>query len=273
MKKNQKAQGAMEYLMTYGWAIVVIVAIGAVLWYLGLFGGQEAGVVTVSGFSKIKPLESSVIMTSDCSFSGVFINGAGSSIKITDIEIYNIGDEWSCTNNISGEGEHKTGAEIMIRQSGCCYHTHAEGESYALRIKINYTKVVAGTPVESSETGNIYGHYTSQVQLFCEIDQGGVCCPGGKICSSGHIIPASDCDCCDDASNCITTTSTSTTSTSTTSTTSTSTSTSTTSTIPESISMVEICPGEFYLCSGTSDGICPENFCSGCECAPSDPDC
>ena len=33
----KKGQAAMEYLMTYGWAILVIVIVLAALWYLGVF--------------------------------------------------------------------------------------------------------------------------------------------------------------------------------------------------------------------------------------------
>ena len=35
--KNQKAQGAMEYLMTYGWAILIVVVVGVALAALGVF--------------------------------------------------------------------------------------------------------------------------------------------------------------------------------------------------------------------------------------------
>ena len=39
--KNTKAQSAMEYLMTYGWAILIIVVVLAVLFSLGLFNGSK----------------------------------------------------------------------------------------------------------------------------------------------------------------------------------------------------------------------------------------
>ena len=35
--QNKKAQSAMEYLMTYGWAILVVVAVVAALYALGVF--------------------------------------------------------------------------------------------------------------------------------------------------------------------------------------------------------------------------------------------
>ncbi len=35
--RNKKGQAALEYLMTYGWAILAVVVVLAVLWYLGIF--------------------------------------------------------------------------------------------------------------------------------------------------------------------------------------------------------------------------------------------
>ncbi|MBU1198146.1 hypothetical protein KJ765_06605 [Candidatus Micrarchaeota archaeon] len=45
----KRGQSALEYLVTYGWAILAIVIIAAVLWYTGVFnpakfrGGKECG--------------------------------------------------------------------------------------------------------------------------------------------------------------------------------------------------------------------------------------
>jgi hypothetical protein len=45
----------MEYLMSYSWAILVIMVVGVVMWQLGIFeiGGDA---VTVTGFPSIKPI-------------------------------------------------------------------------------------------------------------------------------------------------------------------------------------------------------------------------
>ncbi len=40
MTKNFKAQSAMEYLMTYGWAILIIAIVLAALYILGVFNGS-----------------------------------------------------------------------------------------------------------------------------------------------------------------------------------------------------------------------------------------
>ncbi len=40
-KGSSKLQSAMEYLMTYGWAILIIAVVLGVLYYLGIFNGQN----------------------------------------------------------------------------------------------------------------------------------------------------------------------------------------------------------------------------------------
>jgi len=52
--KMKKGQGAMEYLMTYGWAILVVLIVGIVLWKTGLFGTSATG---QSGFDVLVPAE------------------------------------------------------------------------------------------------------------------------------------------------------------------------------------------------------------------------
>ena len=37
MRRNRKAQTSMEYLMTYGWAIIIVIIVGVALWRLGIF--------------------------------------------------------------------------------------------------------------------------------------------------------------------------------------------------------------------------------------------
>ncbi len=88
MKKiGNKGQGAMEYLMTYGWAILVVMIVGVVLWQLGVFGGGP-GTATATDFSKIKPLNPGEIqLTANKNISAIFLNGAGNTITLTAANI------------------------------------------------------------------------------------------------------------------------------------------------------------------------------------------
>ena len=55
MKKNMKGQAAMEYLMTYGWAILAIVIVIAALIWLNPFGAPEMCLFQQQGLSCSEP--------------------------------------------------------------------------------------------------------------------------------------------------------------------------------------------------------------------------
>lgn len=47
---KMKAQTAMEYLMTYGWAILIVIIVGAALYALGIFNPATYTQSTATGF-------------------------------------------------------------------------------------------------------------------------------------------------------------------------------------------------------------------------------
>ncbi|MDE1768504.1 MAG: hypothetical protein KGH64_03335 [Candidatus Micrarchaeota archaeon] len=57
--KNMKLQSAMEYLMTYGWAILIIAVVMVALFALGVFNGQSStACVASSGYLCQAPIYS-----------------------------------------------------------------------------------------------------------------------------------------------------------------------------------------------------------------------
>jgi hypothetical protein len=78
----------MEYLMSYGWAILVVMVVGASLWQLGILkmGGSVAP--TSSGFQLMRPLlQHCLFKASIPQFSCRFSNNAGSDIYIRDVSV------------------------------------------------------------------------------------------------------------------------------------------------------------------------------------------
>ena len=84
LNKNRKSQAAMEFLMTYGWAILVVLAAIAALAYFGVLSPEkflpekcliETGFTCIS--SKIKYGKSTIIIS----------NGLGRSVIINSIDI------------------------------------------------------------------------------------------------------------------------------------------------------------------------------------------
>jgi len=82
--KSRKSQAAMEFLMTYGWAILVVLAAIAALAYFGVLSPEkflpekcliETGFTCIS--SKVETAQSTIVLS----------NGLGRSIIVDSIEI------------------------------------------------------------------------------------------------------------------------------------------------------------------------------------------
>jgi len=156
---GRKGQGAMEYLMTYGWAILVVMIVGVVLWQLGIFGGGPGAVNTASGFGKVKPMEPSIKYTSSTlSFS--IMNGVGQGITGTNYSA--TGD---CTVAVTsatditgtgGAGILGAGEVVSIASVGGC-GSKTSGQSFSTTLTVRYIVTVAGTDIQHTETGTIRG--------------------------------------------------------------------------------------------------------------------
>ncbi len=145
---NNKGQGAMEYLMTYGWAILVVIIVGIVLWQSGVFGTGGGG---VSGFTEVR-VEDYV-----CSDGGVIVsfeNAAGSTMKQTNVMI---SEDSFATNftmtDIEGNASLNWAAGKEYAQN-ITNITCTTGEGYAFDFNIAY---VAESGLAHTETGTIRG--------------------------------------------------------------------------------------------------------------------
>jgi len=89
-------QGALEYMQTYGWAILVVMIVGVVLWQLGVFGSHSR-VNTSSGFVRAKVLDPTIKYragATDKALNFTITNAAGIRVKLLRVQ------------NISGDCEH-----------------------------------------------------------------------------------------------------------------------------------------------------------------------
>ena len=50
-RKSKRSQSALEYMMTYGWAILIIVIVAVILYSMGIFNPSSSITFTSSGFS------------------------------------------------------------------------------------------------------------------------------------------------------------------------------------------------------------------------------
>jgi hypothetical protein len=276
---EKKGQGAFEYIMSYGWAIIIILIIGVAMWYLGAFNIEQTA-ATFSGFSVIKPLMTTVILTTGGNFSGMFINGASYDIRTTAIGITNE-DGKSCDISRGLNIDVPATGEFIIMAENCTISgIHKDGDVFVLHVNISYNGVIGTAPISRTEYGKLRGLYGAGAYVNpykpCS-EWGGTCCAPGLVCDDPkNSRESEDCgsSCC--VGTCTATTTTITTTTIATTSTTTTTTTTTTVTTTTSIttttilgSYVGIC-GDYKYC-GVNDNVCPADF--GVTCTPADTNC
>jgi len=148
MKTLNRGQGAMEYLMTYSWAILVVMLVGIAMWQMGIFNVGRATSTTYTGFPRIKPQLSLISVTEDGNFSGTFTNGGGGTINVTNV----YGD---CVFT-APQMTIRVGANFKIIGEQC-YVQGAIGDPYNVRMYIQYTVYAAGDTAPHREYGVLRG--------------------------------------------------------------------------------------------------------------------
>jgi len=175
---GKKGQSAMEYLMTYGWAILVVMVVGIAMWRLGIFN-MGPTTMTFTGFAKIKPQLSGTGFNATGNFNGVFTNGVGTTITVKDVNITKgantcaISDKADSRDFIKSGKNTVTGDQIASNpprvpagenfqvhiDDGNCGITGASNEIYVLKVAIKYDVTVGNTVTSHSEVGTIRGPF------------------------------------------------------------------------------------------------------------------
>jgi len=158
MNLDRKGQGALEYVMTYGWAIAVVMLIGFSLWMLGIFNPDVSATNRCFGFAKLKCLEETVQYSGS---SGVlvanFVNAAGSPITIT--EITGRGDCNFVTSYFDPSPIPVGGTTQFV----CPSTGKNEGDEFLVEVNVTYTQLVANVPVSHTDKGTIRGRVEAVV--------------------------------------------------------------------------------------------------------------
>ena len=136
--KSMKAQSATEYLMTDGWALLIIVIIGAVLYSMGVFNYSSYVQTTSAGFPGFQVSKGYWEFSSDGSLFLRVRNSHSSIINITGVEAtYNN----QVIANATYSGAMSPGDEYDMIVSGFS-ETHA-GDSYSMMVRITLSDLGA----------------------------------------------------------------------------------------------------------------------------------
>ena len=181
---NNHGQGAMEYLMTYGWAILVVMIVGVVIWQLGVFSPGTGG-TTLKDWNKLQPLVASTSWVAAPAaantFTASFNNVVGTQIRINSISANELISNTICTSGTS-VGQVNNVPYGTCAASGVCAPTIAgqevlvntgnliklqiicpvaaaknRGDVYQVAVAINYTTWVGLAVINHVENGTIRG--------------------------------------------------------------------------------------------------------------------
>jgi len=139
---NKKGQAAMEFLMTYGWAILAaVVVIGALGTYFYFNQGSKTSIFVNAPFYGV------AAQTNDGQLVLEIDNKGGEDLSSVSVNVTGYG----CTANTTGFDGALTGPQIIT--VGCSGAT--SGTSVAGNIEITYLRPGSNLPLTS--TGSVSG--------------------------------------------------------------------------------------------------------------------
>jgi len=161
----KKGQAAMEFLMTYGWAILVVLAAIGALAYFGVLGPTKYLPEQCIGPAGMDCIDKPAVSTDDYSISFALRNNLGYTINITFV---NATDGDCDANLVNVTAETGDPIEVFADETGDIAITNEENaiiwvncseetfnEKVASTIKVYYTSARSG--LDKSATYSIRG--------------------------------------------------------------------------------------------------------------------
>ncbi len=159
----------MEFIMTYGWAIIIVAAALGVISYLGFFRGGNIPEQTTFGEPLVN-IDQASITTTGLQVS--LRNDAADTLNVQDADVTNNrgGSNYGCDNataQIVGDGTEVTlgasaldvspGERVVISFNGCA--NGEEGNRYDAIVDIEYENTYSG--LTSTHRGTVKGIITN----------------------------------------------------------------------------------------------------------------
>lgn len=145
--KNKKSQAAMEFLMTYGWAILIVLVAIAALYFLGVFSGKTPNTCTIEPpFNCIdsKSIGTSIVMQ---------IGSLNSVKDVAATDITMTVNGVACTSITINPTPLRSGGKADVT----CAHTLLVDEKFNGEIIITYANKVglAGKTAKGTISGQV----------------------------------------------------------------------------------------------------------------------
>jgi uncharacterized protein (UPF0333 family) len=160
IKMRRKGQAAMEFLMTYGWAIIVVLAAIAALAYFGVLSPANLLPERTTFAAPIQSLDNAVILGADNTVTIALSNNLGARLTVDAVTA--TGDCTVGTAQIAvGDGAYAVvaGQSVLngesFRLELTCTEDLQSGDRFSADFTITYTNTAS--TLQRPHTGSVQG--------------------------------------------------------------------------------------------------------------------
>ena len=153
---QRRSQAALEYLLTYGWAILIVIIVGSSLYGLGVFSPGTWTGKRVTGFAQFHVVDWS-LQSVDGSDPGnltiVFANRLGKTVEVTDIIA-----TYKSTECTFGVADFDLGPNTQVMRSEDCdtaWGNLSYRSSYSVTVDFEY--VDPDSSLTHIDSGTLFG--------------------------------------------------------------------------------------------------------------------
>lgn len=155
MKKEKRAQAAFEFMITYGWAfIIIIVMIGS----LAYFGLQKTDSITPERCTMTPELSCENHAFYQNGFIIILINNVGEPINVRDIRVTKEDTQISCSDKQGIAATYSEQQKLFLNTT-CDFSAESilPGRSEKLGVEIDYYKIKNGIEFTTTVSGELLG--------------------------------------------------------------------------------------------------------------------
>ncbi len=151
--QSKHSQSALEYMMTYGWAILIIVIVAAGLYSLGIFSPTNSASTSITGFSGLGSVQAECIGNQGLSMQ--IGNGLGYPIQLLNISVTGSGT----TSSLQIQQTVSPNQYSQLYIPDIC---PSPSSRYSLSVTVFYTEPGQAFPGPYQSTGTIQGTPSTQ---------------------------------------------------------------------------------------------------------------
>ena len=154
----KKAQAALEFLTTYGWAFLVILVTISALYYFGVFDFSKYLPQKCTFTSQFPCIDFTMVDTAGVDIRFMLLNDIGETISVDDIDITNdAADPLTCTLVTALPFDWDDDMEQEFEFSNCQDGAFIGGERIEAKITITYHAVNTPSTPPHTLKGKIVG--------------------------------------------------------------------------------------------------------------------